>query len=54
MTVRAAFAHELSEPGRCSTEEHMADGSKRPYLDVGAHGKGYLIYAADGHMWLRV
>lgn len=33
-----------------STEEHMADGSKRPYLDVGAHGKGYLIYTADGHM----
>src|SRR6476661_730255 len=51
MTVRTAFAHELSEPGPLvSTEEHMADGSKRPYLDVGAHGKGYLIYTADGHM----
>jgi hypothetical protein len=33
-----------------STEEHMTDGSKRPYLDVGASGKGYLIYTADGHM----
>ena len=33
-----------------STEEHMTDGSKRPYSDVGAHGKGYLIYTADGHM----
>jgi len=33
-----------------STEERMTDGSKRPYLDVGPHGKGYLIYTADGHM----
>ncbi|MEA2257476.1 MAG: hypothetical protein QOJ51_301 [Acidobacteriaceae bacterium] len=33
-----------------STEERLADGSKRPYLDVGPNGKGYLIYTADGHM----
>jgi hypothetical protein len=33
-----------------STEYRMADGSKRPYPDVGPHGKGYLIYTADGHM----
>jgi hypothetical protein len=33
-----------------STEEHMADGSKRPYQDIGASRKGYLMYTADGHM----
>jgi hypothetical protein len=33
-----------------STVENMADGSKRPYQDVGPNGRGYLIYAADGHM----
>src|SRR5690242_2463428 len=33
-----------------STEERMTDGSKRPYIDVGPRGKGYLIYTADGHM----
>ena len=33
-----------------STEQRLTDGSKRPYLDVGAQGKGYLIYTADGHM----
>jgi hypothetical protein len=33
-----------------STTEYMADGSKRPYQDVGPHGKGFLIYTADGHM----
>jgi hypothetical protein len=33
-----------------STEERLTDGSQRPYSDVGAHGKGYLIYTADGHM----
>ncbi len=33
-----------------STEERLVDGSKRPYLDVGPNGKGYLIYTADGHM----
>jgi hypothetical protein len=33
-----------------STEEHMTDGSKRPYSDVGPRGKGYLMYAPDGYM----
>lgn len=33
-----------------STEEKLKDGTSRPYLEVGAHGTGYLIYAADGHM----
>jgi hypothetical protein len=33
-----------------SAEFNMKDGSKRPYPDVGARGRGYLIYAADGHM----
>lgn len=33
-----------------STEETLTDGSKRPYLDVGPNGKGYLMYTADGHM----
>jgi hypothetical protein len=33
-----------------STVETMTDGSKRPYLDVGPHGTGYLMYSADGHM----
>src|SRR5271155_3980824 len=33
-----------------SAEEHMTDGSKRPYQDIGASAKGYLMYTADGHM----
>lgn len=33
-----------------STEERLTNGSKRPYLDVGANGKGYLMYMADGRM----
>jgi hypothetical protein len=33
-----------------SAEEHMTDGSKRPYQDIGASGKGYLMYSADGHI----
>src|ERR1700722_3327403 len=33
-----------------STEEQLTDGSKRPYLDVGPRGQGYLMYTADGHM----
>jgi len=33
-----------------STEERLSDGSKRPYRDLGPHGKGYLMYSADGHM----
>ena len=26
-----------------SAEEHMTDGSKRPYQDIGPNGKGYLM-----------
>jgi len=33
-----------------STEERLKDGTVRPYKDVGPHGVGYLMYAADGHM----
>jgi len=33
-----------------STEQQLADGSKRPYSDVGKDGKGFLMYSADGHM----
>jgi Lipocalin-like domain len=33
-----------------STEERLTDGSTRSYPDVGPHGKGFLIYTADGHM----
>jgi hypothetical protein len=33
-----------------STEYTMKDGSKRPYPDVGKHGRGYLVYTSDGHM----
>jgi len=33
-----------------STEEQLADGSKRPYPSVGKDGKGFLMYSADGHM----
>jgi hypothetical protein len=33
-----------------STEVTMKDGSKRPYPGVGANGRGYLMYTADGHM----
>ena len=33
-----------------STEEKLKDGTSRPYKEVGPHGVGYLIYAADGHM----
>ena len=33
-----------------STEEQLADGSKRPYPDLGKDGKGFLMYSADGHM----
>jgi ketosteroid isomerase-like protein len=37
-----------------STEENLKDGSSRPYQDVGAHGTGYLIYTADGHMCVEL
>jgi len=34
-----------------SAEEHMTDGSKRPFPIMGASGKGYLMYSADGYMF---
>jgi len=33
-----------------SAEDHMTDGSTRPYPATGPNGKGYLMYTADGHM----
>lgn len=33
-----------------STEYIMKDGSKHPYPELGANGRGYLMYTADGHM----
>jgi hypothetical protein len=33
-----------------SSENLMTDGTKRPYPELGPNGKGYLMYAADGHM----
>jgi hypothetical protein len=33
-----------------STEEHLKNGSTRAYVDVGPHGKGFLLYTADGFM----
>ena len=33
-----------------SAEEHLTDGSKRPYPNIGASGKAYLMYSSDGHM----
>ena len=33
-----------------STEDHLKDGSTRTYPDAGPHGKGFLIYTADGYM----
>jgi hypothetical protein len=43
-------AHIIGTWELVSTEERLTNGSKRPYLDVGARGKGYLMYTADGHM----
>ncbi len=33
-----------------STEQVMKDGSKRPDPVLGAHGKAFLMYTADGYM----
>jgi hypothetical protein len=33
-----------------STEYRYTDGTRRPYPDVGPHGKGYLMYALGGHV----
>jgi Lipocalin-like domain len=34
-----------------SAEEHMTDGSKRRFPIMGASGKVYLMYSADGYMF---
>jgi hypothetical protein len=34
-----------------AAEERMTDGSKRPFPIMGASGKGYLMYSADGYMF---
>ena len=33
-----------------SARDRMKDGGERFYPDLGAHGKGSLVYTADGHM----
>ena len=33
-----------------SSEEKLKDGTVRPFKELGPHGVGYLMYAADGHM----
>ena len=33
-----------------STEETLKDGSTRPFRQFGPHGKGFLMYQADGCM----
>jgi len=33
-----------------STEETMKDGTTRPFLPFGPHGKGFLMYQPDGYM----
>jgi hypothetical protein len=33
-----------------STKYRYTDGTRRPYPDVGPHGKGYLMYALDGRV----
>src|SRR5262245_11042658 len=33
-----------------STEDRLSDGSTRAYPDAGPHGKGLLMYGADGRM----
>ena len=43
-------AHFIGTWELVATEDQFADGSKRPFADLGKDAKGYLIYAADGHM----
>jgi hypothetical protein len=43
-------AHFIGTWELVATEDQFADGSKRPYADLGKDAKGYLIYATDGHM----
>jgi hypothetical protein len=33
-----------------SSEDKLKDGTVRPFKELGTHGVGYLIYAADGHV----
>src|SRR3954467_3572249 len=33
-----------------SSEETLKDGTKRPNLHIGPHGKAFLLYSADGYM----
>jgi hypothetical protein len=33
-----------------SSVDHLKNGSTRAYPDAGPHGKGFLIYSADGYM----
>jgi hypothetical protein len=33
-----------------SSEETLKDGTKRPNLHIGDHGKAFLLYSADGYM----
>jgi Lipocalin-like domain len=33
-----------------SSEDKLKDGTVRPFKELGPHGVGYLMYAADGHM----
>ena len=54
---RAAPAHPSSVHDKLvgtwvlvSAKNRMKDGSERFYSELGPHGKGYLVYTADGHM----
>lgn len=33
-----------------SSEETLKDGTKRPNIHIGPHGKAFLMYSADGYM----
>jgi hypothetical protein len=46
-TVRSQF---LGTWKLVSSEEKLKDGTIRPFQELGPHGVGYLMYAADGHM----
>lgn len=37
-----------------STEEKLRDGRTRPYPDLGEKATGYLMYGADGRMWVAL
>ncbi len=46
-SVRSQF---LGTWNLVSSEEKLKDGTVRPFKELGPHGVGYLMYAADGHM----